>query len=533
MITKIKIRGYRIYRDLVLEPHPTRNLIVGANEAGKSTLIEAITLALTGRINGRSAAEELNPYWFNTSWVNEFVARRRRGELVDLPEIRIELFLENRPELQQLCGAINTEVPTMACPGIALRIAPNPEYQPELDAWLQDASPLLPVEYYMVDWRSFADERLTARPKALAAAVIDSRTVRSATGVDAHLRQILSDALEPGERAAISLAYRKVKASMSSSALAGVNQRIGTLQGALHGKAVTLAMDQSARTSWEAAVVPHVDAVPFGMCGQGQQASIKIALAMSRHAGRTNIVTIEEPENHLSHTSLTTLLHRIDSLASSDQQLFVTTHSAFVLNRLGLDGLLLLGADTVRKMSNLPPDTVSYFQKLPGYDTLRLVLAHKIVLVEGPSDEIVFERFFRDTHGKRPMDCGIDVLSMRGLSLRRCLQLCAALDKPVAALRDNDGGDPAALRQDLAEWLVPGRRELFVGEVACGTTLEPQLLSHNDDARMRGVLGITEAADTLTWMTREKTEAALRIAEAKATLVPPDYIRRAVSFIHG
>ncbi|WP_053460651.1 MULTISPECIES: ATP-dependent endonuclease [Xenorhabdus] len=82
-----------------------------------------------------------------------------------------------------------------------------------------------------------------------------------------------------------------------------------------------------------------------------------------------------------------------------------------------------------------------------------MVLAHKIVLVEGPSDEIIFERIFRDNYGKRPMELGIDVISMRGLSLGRCLELCAALDKPVAALRDNDGIDPSELQKPIENWL--------------------------------------------------------------------------------
>ena len=96
MITKINIQGYRIYKDFVLHPNPKLNLIVGANESGKSTLIEAISLALTGRINGRKASEELNPYWFNSIlavfvnvvvpifmrlFVEESVSDRARGRL--------------------------------------------------------------------------------------------------------------------------------------------------------------------------------------------------------------------------------------------------------------------------------------------------------------------------------------------------------------------------------------------------------------------------------------------------------------------
>lgn len=533
LITKIKIHGYRIYGDFSLEPNRKLNLIVGANEAGKSTLIEAIALALTGRINGRSASEELNPYWFNTPIVDDFLCKRRSGGRIPFPEIRIELFLEDRPELQQLCGAINTDVPTIACPGITMRVLPNPDYAPELDEWAKDPSRLLPVEYYITDWRSFADEKITSRPKQLTTAIIDSRTVRSSAGIDYHLRQILGDHLEPAERASISLAYRKAKASMSETALTAVNKRIGTLHAALHDKPIALAMDQSARTSWEGSVAPHVNDVPFSMSGQGQQAAIKISLAMSRHSGATNFVMVEEPENHLTHTSLTTLLSRIQSLASEEQQLFVTTHSSFVLNRLGMDALLLIGNGVRCKISELDPETVSYFQKLPGYDTLRMVLASKIVLVEGPSDEIIFERIFRDIHGKKPMECGIDVFSIRGLSLGRCLELCAALDKPVAALRDNDGFPPVELRTSVQSWLKEGRRELFIGDVEHGKTLEPQLTHHNGEAAIREILGITAAADLATWMKREKTETALRIASTTQTITPPAYMSAAAKFIYG
>lgn len=533
LITKIKIQGYRIYKDFTLEPNERLNLIVGGNESGKSTLLEAITLALTGRVAGRAASEDLNPYWFNTDLVEEFVRRRGAKERVAWPEIRIELFLQNRDDLQHLCGAVNSDVPTRACPGIAMRVLPNPDYSAELDEWAKDSSPLLPVEYYMIEWRSFADAVLTSRPRQLATAIIDSRTVRSSTGVDYHMRQILSDQLEPAERAAISLAYRKVKASMSDETLKGVNDRIAELHASLHDQPIALAMDQSARTSWEGAVTPHVSNVPFSMAGQGQQAAIKISLAMSRQSTRAAFVMIEEPENHLSHTSLRMLLSRIGSLAGDDQQLFVSTHSSYVLNRLGLGSLHLLGSGTPRTLSNLDPNTVKYFQKLPGYDTLRIVLAKKLVLVEGPSDEIIFERIFTDMFGKSPMDLGIDVLSVRGLSFGRCLELCAALDKNVAAIRDNDGTAPAELRAPLQKWLAQGRRDVFIGALDTGKTLEPQLVACNTEATIRSILAITATADLATWMTREKTEAALRIATSEQTITPPDYMAQAATFIHG
>jgi len=533
VITKARIRGYRVFRDFEFVPNRGLNLIVGANETGKSTLLEALVLALTGRINGRRASEELNPFWFNTALVQEFVEKRRGGKQIAFPEIHIELFFEDRDDLQLLCGAINSEVPTRACPGISLRILPNPDYSDELETWARNPTSILPVEYYMDDWRDFADNKLTNRPRQLSTAVIDSRTVRSTTGIDYHLREILGEHLSPSERAAISLAYRQAKVSLSETGLGVVNERIGSLHASLNDRPISLAMDQSSRTSWENTVIPHVDKIPFAMSGQGQQSAIKISLAMSRQSDRANFVMVEEPENNLSHTSLAALLSRMATLAGVHQQLFITTHSSFVLNRLGLNSLLLVGPNKAPKISDLSPETVSYFQKLPGYDTLRMALASKVVLVEGPSDEIIFERIFKDLFGKRPIECGVDVLSMRGLSLGRCLELCAALDKKVAALRDNDGVEPDDLLGPVRKWLSTGRRELFIGAVEHGKTLEPQLLHFNGETALRKALGITDCADLLTWMTREKTEAALRLAESSLRITAPDYMRAAAEFIHG
>jgi len=320
---------------------------------------------------------------------------------------------------------------------------------------------------------------------------------------------------------------------MSEDALKAVNERMAEDHKALHDQPITLAMDQTTRTSWEGAVTPHVGNVPFSMSGQGQQAAIKISLAMSRHSERASFVIVEEPENHLTFTSLVVLLSRMERLAGEQQQLFVTTHSSFVLNRLGVDTLHLLSEGRNRKLSSLSDDTVAYFQKLPGYDTLRMVLARKLVLVEGSSDEIIFERLFKDLFGQRPLESGIDVLSVRGLSFARCLELCHALDKTVAVIRDNDGVDPAELRGPIEKWLAEGKREAFIGAIEEGRTLEPQLVHFNGEEKLRKLLGISDSTDLKKWMRREKTEVALRIATAEESIAPPSYMREAAAFING
>lgn len=534
MIEKVRIRGYRKFRDLVVRPAAAVNILVGDNESGKSTVIEALVLALTGRVNGRSAQDELNPYWFNQEDARDFFCGRAAGRQVALPTISIEIFLSDEDELQRLTGAHNSDVPTRACPGVELAVEPDPDCAEEIEAYLESESEtaLLPVEYYQVIWRSFADTIITTRPRCLTTALIDSRTIRSTSGIDFHLRQMLSDHLEPKEKASISVAYRTVKEKMTAEHLAEVNEKMGKIEGALGGHKMSLAMDQSWRSSWDASVSPYVADVPFGMAGLGQQVAVKIALAMRRNVDAVRVVMIEEPENHLSHTSLNKLVSELTTLRGDAQQLFATTHSSFVLNRLGLDSLLLLSQGAISKFDAIEPSTVEYFRKLPGYDTLRLVLAERVVLVEGASDEIVFERFYRDKYSKRPIEDGIDVISMRGLALKRCLELTMLLNRRCAAIRDNDGREPPSLRAGLETFLDGTRRELFVGDLADGVTLEPQLVNANDEGTLARILKLGDPTKVATWMTNNKTEAAIRIADSDENLTAPPYIARAIDFIH-
>lgn len=535
MIEKVRIRGYRKFRDLIFEPHPRVNILVGDNESGKSTLLEAIGLALTGRVNGRSAADELNPFWFNQGNVAAFFDARGSGQQAAPPVIDIEVFLTNRDEFAHyLLGAHNSDLPTRECAGVRMRIEPNPEYANEIEAHLASETAIIPVEYYRVDWRSFGDRVLTARPKELTTAIIDSRTIRSSNGVDYHLRQILSDHLKPEAKAQVSLAFRKVKEQMTKEHLKTVNDEMINLGGALGDEQISLAMDQSARGSWDSSVVPHVAELPFSMAGQGQQAAIKIVLAMDREADRARVAMVEEPENHLSHTSLNVLLKRIEDLAGDVQQLLITTHSSYVLNRLGLDGLRLVSGGAVGRFSDLSEGTINYFKKLPGYDTLRMVLADKLIFVEGPSDEILFERFYKDVAKHRPIEDGIDIFAMRGLSLARCLEVAVLADKRCAVLRDNDGKPPEEIIAQLDGLVDEVRRKVFIGDPLLGTTLEPQILTANpDEEKMRRILNVAKRAVLQTWMTNAKTEAALRIAESNETLTPPPYFTEAIEFIRG
>ena len=52
-IRKVKIHNFKCYKDFEITLEEGLNIVVGDNEAGKSTILEAINLALTGIISGK------------------------------------------------------------------------------------------------------------------------------------------------------------------------------------------------------------------------------------------------------------------------------------------------------------------------------------------------------------------------------------------------------------------------------------------------------------------------------------------------
>ncbi len=533
MITKVHIRGYRKFKELYLKPHNEMNIIVGANEAGKSTLLEAITMALTGKFEGVAASDALNPYWFNTEIVDTFfmaLSDTKAGDpLPAIPEFRIDIHLEVADGESQKMRGIHNMLKEDSV-GLSVHAYPDPDYSEEIEQYFREENcpKILPVEYYRLDWRDFSDQVVYRRPKELGVAVIDTRTIRSNRGMDYYTRQIVEERLDPKVRNHVSVEHRKMRASLGDGLLTVLNGALGTSFSAFRQLKLGIQVDQSRSTSWANTLVPAIDKVPFSQSGKGTQAIAKTVLAMGRSSDSSAYLLVEEPENHLSHTSLRELLSYI-SAARERRQALITTHSSYVLNRLGLDQLVLLYEGTARAFQDLSDDTSDYFKKLSGFDTLRLVLAKKAVLVEGPSDEIVFNRFFLDKYKAEPLDYGVDVISIGGVSFRRGFELASVLNRPLVALRDNDGKTPEHWQDKIKEFTKPDERELFVGQPALGKTLEDQIVSANSEDTLRTVLGLDNNTDLLDWMSAHKTATALKIATSTVNLNPPKYIEDALN----
>jgi putative ATP-dependent endonuclease of OLD family len=531
MLTKIHIQNYRVFENLTLDFTDGLNVIVGNNDAGKSTLLEAVHLALTSRVRGRLLATELSPHMFNQVVSKSYLEALASGGNPPPPEIIIDLFLEELEETATLKGTNNSSLENV--PGLRIRVHFWEDFSDEYASFVAnpDDVRLVPAEYYKVDWLGFNGNSVTARSVPATASMIDASAIRLQSGADHYLQQIISDHLEPKQRVEIARAYRTLRETFTGNdSIEAINVELADTQEGLTDRELSLAIDISQRTAWESNLVPHLDDLPCQFVGSGAQNMLKVLLALNRTADACHVVLIEEPENHQAPASLNALVGKIADRCQG-KQVLVTTHSSFVLNKLGLDKLVLLTPSAGMRLTDLPKDTLSYFKRLPGYDTLRVALADRIILVEGPSDELVVQRAFHDVHGKLPLEAGVDVISVRGLSFKRFLDIAKPLGKRVAVVTDNDGKDVQTARARYSDYTDEGKISVHVGDAVDGKTLEPQLVSSCGRSVLNGVFGTDFASDSelAEYMTADKTACALQLFESTTTLAFPSYIRDAVT----
>ena len=64
-IKKVYIENFKSFKKLELDLDSGINILVGNNEAGKSTILEAIHLALTGLLNGKYLKNDLTFFRIN------------------------------------------------------------------------------------------------------------------------------------------------------------------------------------------------------------------------------------------------------------------------------------------------------------------------------------------------------------------------------------------------------------------------------------------------------------------------------------
>ncbi len=515
IIKAIRLQNYKRFRDYTIKPNSRINILVGDNEVGKSSVLQAIDLVASGNVY-RVETIGIDKLLCLEA-VQEFNSGTRSYE--NLPKMTIELYLDCDSD-HRMNGRNNSMGVT--CDGIRLVCEPNQDYQSIITESLKESAEYFPYDYYSVRFSTFADEGYNGYKRPLRSILIDSSSMNSEYATNDFIKRIYHQYTEDDtkERAVHKGKYRQLKDRFRTESLDDQNNRIPA------DKKYAFGLKPSSVYGFENDLMIYENNISLDNKGTGKQVFIKTDFALERSGANVDVVLIEEPENHLSHVNLRKLIQRVAETMSG--QLFIATHSSMISTRLELNNLLIMDGNSTNQplpLSNLSKETAKYFMKAPVAGILEFVISGKAILVEGPSEYMLLEKFYESVASHQPEVDGVHVIDVHGLSFKRYLEIAKLLGSKVAVVTDNDKN----VQKNCVEKYKTFRSanvEVFYEDDQAKYTFEVVLYDKN-----RTLCDTLFGDEALAYMLSNKTESAYELLEQEEAITVPDYIRRAIEWI--
>lgn len=366
VITRLMLKNFRKFDLLTLDFELGKNVLIGDNESGKSSILQALDLVLC---DSRHRVEALGiESLLSQRAVEAFQAGSRRAEL--LPELIADVFLNNtgNPDLNGRQNLTERDAD-----GLRMHIAPMlEEYGQDIRGVLEQDPTNFPYEYYTVRFTTFSGGHFAGFRRYLRHLLLDSARIDSDHAAQEYTRTVYSVNVPVSERYRLENTCRQQKNLFRDEHLAAVNRELDTCQ-------------FSVRSGTRAGLEANLDLTEQGISirnrGKGRQCFIKTEFALRRREqqGELHALLLEEPENHLSHLNMKKLVSR---LAEERQtQLFIATHSSHISSRLDLRNAILLGRRKPVMLKHLSENTARFFMKAPDNNVLEFALAGKVILV--------------------------------------------------------------------------------------------------------------------------------------------------------
>ncbi len=515
-IEKVILHNFKRFNDLELLLNKSLNILIGANEAGKSSILTAINLVLSGSRSQFEAigAERL----IRAEAVSAFLASKKNYN--DLPIMFIELWFNEQNNFQ-LNGKNNCK--SQEHDGLRLECSPDQSLGEEIKEILKSDDPIFPFDYYTVKFTTFQGDGYSGYKKFLRHIVIDTAQIGSDYAVRDYVNSMYDAHIVGTEYNKHQYEYRKSKQTFRQTALASLNQRLPSY---------AFSIKSDTKTNLRTDLTLLEDDIPVDNRGKGRQCFVKTDFALSRtkNNNKLDVVLLEEPENHLSHINMSRLIGKIR--ASDDQQLIIATHSNLIASRLDLRNAILLHTSGVKAMTlaNLSSDTAKFFLKAPDHGILDFALSQKVILVEGDAEYILMDRLFKQVTDNKPHDVGVYIMAVDGLTFKRYLDIAKILGGKVAVLRDNDMDHQVNCVDRYADY-VGSNINVFADPDNDRHTFEICIYQDNKELCEKKFAAGRRTLTTQDYMLKNKTEAALALLEADEELTCPDYVVRAVKWI--
>jgi putative ATP-dependent endonuclease of the OLD family len=516
-IKRLKLQNFKRFKSFTIDFEDDINILIGDNECGKSSILSAINLVLSGS-KGKVDAIGLESL-FNADVIHTFLTSAK--EYSKLPTLFIEVYLDEQTN-PDLNGKNNSE--NRLCDGLRLECVPNDELSKEITEVLSQADVVFPFEYYSIRFNTFQGEGYTGYRRFVKHLLLDNSLISSDYAIREYVNDMYNANASIIEKNKHQNEYRKSKELFTKNILQDLNLRLNEY---------TFAIKHNSKANMETDLTLNDNDVHIENKGKGKQCFVKTEFALSRSPKNLNVVLIEEPENHLSHINMKKLISRIDE--SKDKQLFISTHSNMISARLDLRKCILINSNSTVpvKLSNLPEATARFFIKAPDNNILDFILSKKVILVEGDAEYMLMESFFERTSGNKLANSDVHILAVDGTSFKRYLDIAKLLNIKTSVIRDNDGDYNSNCVQNYSDYPEP-HLKLFADTNNANSTFEICIYNANSTLCEKTFSAGRRTLTVQEYMLKNKAEAAFNLLEkAGDILVIPDYIVDAITWIRG
>lgn len=526
-VSAVNIKGFKKYVDYKVKFNDHLNILIGENEAGKSTILEAIEVVLNQKFFLHN--QNANVLFFCKDNIEKFEANKT---IESLPKIEIELFFSPRsgqipnPKIGRFYGEHNS------WPGAYYGIHFEYKFDESYSALFQDFgnNPIIPIDFYKAEWKTFSGMNYNRKLNPLKSLTIDNSL--SKYGIyDSFAKDIYETTYDEKTKNSLSHEFRtNIKNFLSS------NKAVLSLD-----EFQTFSISEE-KTNIKSLLTIEHKGITLQQKGKGMENIIKTQQALKN--SHSKLLLIEEPENHLSPMNLRKLISDI-SKENGDSQIIIATHESLIVNRLGLDNLIWIQGSEPNTFDDLETETITYFKKIDHTNILQFILANKVIIVEGAAEYILMDKLVRSylDDNKGLDDYKIEVISGGGITYQYYLDVAKNLNKPILVLTDNDSSNERIqeIQKENEEYIsnnVPIKIELehnprnFTFEVALFYKNE-SLLADLTNNKASNIYNKVEYPKNLAFMLNNKSKSALRIESKYKTedLQCPEYIWRGLEWL--
>ena len=520
-ISKIKLLNFRRFKNLEIKFNRGRNILVGDNESGKSSILQAIDLCSRG---SRHRVEDIGVETIlNIDAVRAFMEGDRRID--NLPKLYIELYLEDIVD-EGLEGNENSD--NSYTNGVRLSIEPDLALSRQTSQVLQDDNASFPFEFYSISFTTFSGETYNGFTKKVKTLLLDNGTIGNEYALNEYISTIYGAALSQVEQLATKHSYGNSKTGFKAGVLAPFNAKLP--------EGYSFSVKNTGRNCLENDLTIEMGGVPISEKGTGVQCVVKTQLALSR-AADIPVILLEEPENHLSHLNMRKMIDDIEK--KQQAQLFISTHSDLISTRLDLRNCILMNSAEPAKTTSLgfiDEGTANFFMKAPDNNMLQFVLAKKVVLVEGDAEFILMDAFCKRVHNHSLAELGIDVIAVDGKCFKRYLEIAKQIGVTVAVVTDNDRNYDENITASYNCYMNNEYANIKVYADNNNERYTFEVAVYNDNtACCDELLGADRRTlSVLDYMLANKAETAFKLLTQKGeTIVVPQYIKEALEWVNA